>query len=329
MSMARVRGPGHPDLACDLVAASIVEEYLKRDPASRLNVRVAGGRGVLFVSGEVLSAADFDVSSVVKRALAQAGYLTQIEPFIAFEQLAPAWAPMVGSREALVTTGYACEGNAGFVPAETWLARQIARELEKKRTQDQEWFWLGSDFEVLVQMGSVSQVTIRVEHVDEVSLVDVRSRVEALVKEIDANLPIQVNLAGQEHGAGLSDRVGSSGRNSSLDALTLSVPVGVSGVGVHGTHTLQAGNWLARAFARKLVQEGKGKAVLVQPSWMPFESRAQSVRVVNDRGEDLSALIPEDFFDLQQVMATWLDPSVVSQVVRFPYDGAVRLPWES
>ena len=47
MSFARVRGPGQPDQACDLVAASLVEEYLKRDLNARLNLRVSGGYGAL------------------------------------------------------------------------------------------------------------------------------------------------------------------------------------------------------------------------------------------------------------------------------------------
>jgi S-adenosylmethionine synthetase len=67
MAWAHLEGPGAPDTACDLVTAAIADEYLRRDPASLLNIRVSGGHGVLFVAGEAKSQADFDVAAVTTR----------------------------------------------------------------------------------------------------------------------------------------------------------------------------------------------------------------------------------------------------------------------
>ena len=129
MSFARVRGPGHPDQLCDLVAAGIVEEYLRRDPQSRLNVRVVGGRGVLFIAGDILSSADFDVSSIAKRVVANSSVSTAAEPFLAFEPMSPGWGPVVGAREAVTVTGYATKETEERFPKCVALARDVAREL--------------------------------------------------------------------------------------------------------------------------------------------------------------------------------------------------------
>src|SRR5690349_18557812 len=85
MRTALKRLPGHPDEACDLVAEAIVDEYMRRDPASRVRVSVSGGRGVMFVAGDVLSQADFDVSALVKRTLGSLGITDDVEPFVSLE----------------------------------------------------------------------------------------------------------------------------------------------------------------------------------------------------------------------------------------------------
>ena len=44
---------GHPNKVCDQIAEAIVDEYLRRDPTSQIDVKVFGSHGMLMIGGEV------------------------------------------------------------------------------------------------------------------------------------------------------------------------------------------------------------------------------------------------------------------------------------
>jgi len=296
MSLARARGPGHPDKVCDAVAANIVEEYLKRDPAAQMNIRVCGGQGVMFVAGEVKSTADFDVSAVVRRTVAACGVSESVEPFITIEPMAPAWAPEIGSRDVVTVMGYATSQTPERLPPIVVLAQKIAAELERSRISDPDWFWLGSDYEVTVEDASKPwSINLRAEHADGQDVDSVRRQLESLVRQQAPDATLKINPAGEETCAGLSVRIGSSGRTSSADQYGTTLPANESGVGRHLNHPLNAGAELARQTAIKLVNQGRGQAILVNMVWQPLEARPGGVRARNEKGEDLTRLIDGAF----------------------------------
>lgn len=65
---------GHPDKACDQISDALLDSYLKEDKNSRCGIEVVGGKGIIFVTGEVTSSANVNVESVVKRVLKDIGY---------------------------------------------------------------------------------------------------------------------------------------------------------------------------------------------------------------------------------------------------------------
>lgn len=326
MSLARVLGPGHPDRVCDMIAAAIVEEYLKRDPSARLDVRVCGGKGVLFASGDITSSADFDVSAIVRRTLTLCGVTAPTEPFIAFEPMAAAWSHAHASREPVWVFGYATRRTPSLLPRGVHLAREIARGLEARRMHDAEWYWLGSDYEVWVDE-SKPFVLIRAEHIEAVAIGDVRKSIESFVRTLIPEATVLVNEAGAECAAGLAHRIGSSRQGSSVDGYGSALPLHVSGIGRHATHPLIGGSWLTRRLACQLVRAEKGQAVLVEALWYPFESKPRTVRIRNEQGrviayEDLFAL------SLADMPTDYRRPSCVVEDVRAAFDVDVVLPWE-
>ncbi|PIR77205.1 MAG: methionine adenosyltransferase, partial [Candidatus Magasanikbacteria bacterium CG10_big_fil_rev_8_21_14_0_10_38_6] len=66
---------GHPDKLCDRIVDAIVDEYVRRDPNSRVDIQALGGHGMLMIGGTVDSRADFDCAAIVKRVHEKAGYL--------------------------------------------------------------------------------------------------------------------------------------------------------------------------------------------------------------------------------------------------------------
>ena len=65
---------GHPDKVCDQISDAIVDECLKQDKTSRCAVEAVGGKGKIFITGEVTTKAVFDVPKIVKRVLLDNGY---------------------------------------------------------------------------------------------------------------------------------------------------------------------------------------------------------------------------------------------------------------
>lgn len=329
MALARVRGPGQPDQACDLVAAMICEEYLRRDPTSRLNVHVSGGQGALFVAGDVRSTADFDVSAIVQRVLGQLGTGASVEPFIAFEPMSAEWAPEVGTREVASAFGYATDATRDRLPPAVSMARDVAQELERRRTSDPDWFWLGADCEVTVEdRRGKSLVVIRAQHVDTMEVGRVREQIKSLIEPRLSGAELRVNVAGEEIRAGLSARMGASGLVGAAESFGTAIPPQASGAGKHLSHPSNLGNWFARAAAIELVAAKKGKGVMVNLTWLPLESRPHEIRIRNERGEDLSSLVDASRFDLNRAPQDFLRPELLSASLRAPFDGSAGLPWE-
>ena len=51
---------GHPDKLCDFIADSILDEFLKFDPSSRVACEVLATKGHIIVAGEITCSVDID-----------------------------------------------------------------------------------------------------------------------------------------------------------------------------------------------------------------------------------------------------------------------------
>src|SRR3989344_949039 len=68
---------GHPDKICDQVSDALLDEFLKRDPDSRVAIECFTKTGFIVVGGEVTSKASFDISDVVRKTIIDIGYNNQ------------------------------------------------------------------------------------------------------------------------------------------------------------------------------------------------------------------------------------------------------------
>ena len=70
---------GHPDKVCDQISDALLDAYLKEDPHSRCGIEVMGGKGKVFITGEVTSKASISIKDIVNRVLTDIGYDTNYE----------------------------------------------------------------------------------------------------------------------------------------------------------------------------------------------------------------------------------------------------------
>ncbi|MBU1349058.1 hypothetical protein KJ781_03245 [Patescibacteria group bacterium] len=328
MRSATVRLPGHPDHACDLVAEAIVGEFVRRDPASRLRVGVVGGRGVMFVSGDVASTADFDISALVKRTLGSLGVTDEVEPFISIEPVDAALvAPFRQHAHAAVTAiGYATSETPEGVPSVVSAARRIAKALDAKRTGDPEWFWFGPDAEVTAfgDGARIARVVATIEHGAE-PLADVRRKIEEEIRSVADGASVLVNPAGACERRGLAARSGASGR---LPAAYGSLIPQTSHVGLDPSSAEKAGAWLCREAARTLLVDDI-RAVQVRATYLPGDVKPSSVVARDEKGNDLTSRLALDTLSLDRVMGTWWRPGLDMDAHRWGFAGEPGMPWES
>ncbi|MDP8903633.1 MAG: methionine adenosyltransferase, partial [Thermoproteota archaeon] len=65
---------GHPDKVCDQISDAVLDEFLRRDPDSRVAVESMITSGIVFVAGEVTSKGKVDVQKIVRDTIRAIGY---------------------------------------------------------------------------------------------------------------------------------------------------------------------------------------------------------------------------------------------------------------
>ena len=65
---------GHPDKLCDYIADSILDEYLKQDPKSRVACECIASKNLIVIVGEITSKANIDIEKTARNAIKEVGY---------------------------------------------------------------------------------------------------------------------------------------------------------------------------------------------------------------------------------------------------------------
>jgi S-adenosylmethionine synthetase len=312
-----------------LVAETIVDEYLRRDVNSRVRLTVSGGRGVMFVSGDVLSQADFDVSALVRRTLGSLGITDDIEPFVSLEPVAAerVHAARLPAELPVTVTGFASNETIEGLPRHVVAARRIARALSDLRDGDSDFFWLGPDAEVsIVENANASmRALLRVEHGTE-SLEKIRGLLKERLSGALDGAEIEVNPTGPCERRGLVCVSGASNRPQMLYGSGW--PTTDRGIGHDPSSASKAGLWVARAAALRAIRNG-ASAALVQATYLPGEMKPHAFKIRDERGRDLSSIVPIENMSLERVTREWLRPGLNVDAARAGIVGDASLPWET
>ena len=260
---------GHPDKICDQITDGIVDEYLRRDPESRLDLKVLGSHGMMMIGGEVNSTADFDVAALAKQIYREIGYLDEIEVFVNVEESSEEIKKTRGSYDTVTVNGYATRETREFLPLPLVLANGLVRRLDDLRKLDPSFHWLGADgkAQVVMEGKKVMAVTLLASHAADVSAIDAQARLlERVVAPVigGEDAQIFINPLGIFSVQGFQSEAGASGRRTAADFYGGLIPHGDSSpIGKDPQRAERAGAYMARHVARQLVKEGKADSVVV------------------------------------------------------------------
>lgn len=132
---------GHPDKVCDQISDAILDECLKQDKLTRAGIEVMGGKGKIFITGEVTTKAIFDVTEIAKRVLSDVGYSSDYE---IIDNLGKQSADIaLGTNEEVLGAGdngmmfgYACRETDKYLPKAMVILQELSEAYDKLRLQD-------------------------------------------------------------------------------------------------------------------------------------------------------------------------------------------------
>ncbi len=159
---------GHPDKVADQISDALLDEFLRRDPESKVACETLVTTGLVVLSGEVRTKAYVDVQEVARRVIKRIGYTKQEYRFdsescgviSAIHEQSPDINQGVvrekeedqGAGDQGMMFGYANKETDDYMPLALVLSHVLLQELAKIRREGKEMTYLRPD--------SKSQVTI-------------------------------------------------------------------------------------------------------------------------------------------------------------------------
>lgn len=132
---------GHSDKLCDNISDSILDEYLKQDPNSRVAVETFASKDKIIISGKVTSNATVNIEKIAREILKEIGYdnkktdidckTCKIEVNIVTQSNDIAMGVDIGGAgDQGIMFGFACNETLNYMPYAIDMAK-----LSKKLTQ--------------------------------------------------------------------------------------------------------------------------------------------------------------------------------------------------
>lgn len=122
---------GHPDRLCNQIGAAILKAAVEQDPNTRAGIEVCGGKGKIFVTGEMTTDAYINVEKIVKSVLSDNKVDTNIEIENNIGTQSPDIAQGVdigGAGDQGEIFGAACDDTPFYLPVAQMILQDFAEE---------------------------------------------------------------------------------------------------------------------------------------------------------------------------------------------------------
>lgn len=296
---------GHPDKVADQISDSLLDEFLKNDPNSKVACETLVTTGLVVCAGEVRTEGYIDIQKTVRETIKNIGYTKAEYRFDSnscgvistiheqsndiFQGVERKTPESQGAGDQGMMFGYACKETENYMPLTIDLANLLLQELSKIRREGIEMKYLRPDSKSQVTIEydkdnnpvRIDTIVISTQHDENVEIEIIKKDIEEiLIPRVINLLPkkllslfnqdfrLLVNPTGKFIIGGPHGDTGLTGRKIIVDTY--------GGKGAHGGGAFsgkdsskvdRSGAYAARHIAKNLVAAGIAEEVLVQVAY--------------------------------------------------------------
>ncbi len=275
---------GHPDKVSDIIADSILDAILTKDPKARVAVEVSVTTNFCFIYGEVKSKADVNYIEVAKDAIRKIGYTDKalgynaddVEFLVKIDKQSSDISlgvdgngtELQGAGDQGIVFGYACNETKEYMPLAITLANKLAKRLSEVR-KNKILPDLGPDGKTQVtveydkkgKITRVDTIVLSTQHREHYLIDDVREDVKREVIDyvipkhlVDKNTKYHINPTGRFVTGGPEGDAGLTGRKLIVDTYGGYARHGGGAMsGKDSSKVDRSGAYIARYLAKNIV----------------------------------------------------------------------------
>ncbi len=262
---------GHPDKVCDQISDALLDACMREDPNSRCGIEVMGGKGKIFITGEVTTRAKIDVEQITKRVLEEVGYSTDYE---IIDNLGCQSADIaLGTNENVMGAGdngmmfgYACRDTKELLPTAMVILQKLSMAYDELRKKDPRFLPDGKA-EITGIYENKKLIKIKTFTICYQNTEKEREKTDEILKEVcksiaaEYNIEIQeflINPTGRFEIGGFLGDAGLTGRKIVVDSYQSFAKVGGGAFsGKDPTKVDRTGAYKARSLAKRILMEHK------------------------------------------------------------------------
>lgn len=295
---------GHPDKVADQISDAILDAYLKEDENSRVAVEVVGGKGAIFITGEVTSKATVDIDKITNRVLVDVGYSPKNYRVINnIGSQSPDISQGVdtgGAGDQGMMFGYATNDTKELLPTAMVILQEFSRFYDKLRQSDSRFLADGKAqitglYDDQFNLKKIKTFTVSYQNTEkerkETDAI-LKKEVKRIAKKYEIDVAeFLINPTGQFLIGGFEGDSGLTGRKIVVDAYQSFANVGGGAhSGKDASKVDRSGAYKARQIAKKMLKKHKLTWCEVQLSYAIGVARPVSIYINSDRGN----IIPDE-----------------------------------
>lgn len=291
---------GHPDKVCDQISDALLDSYLREDKNSRCGIEVVGGKGIIFVTGEVTSSARVDVENVVKRVLKDVGYNDEYKVINNIGMQSPDIAlgtcdEVGGAGDNGMMFGYAVRDTQEFLPTAMVILQTLSMAYDNLRKEDKRFLPDGKAQITGIYSDEGKLLSIKTFTICYQNSEEERDKTDKIIIDMCEDICKKYNVSVEEYLinptgkfliGGFESDAGLTGRKIVVDSYESFANVGGGAFsGKDPTKVDRSGAYKARELAKRILKENEDLYFCeVQLSYAIGKSAPLAIYIKTDKG---------------------------------------------